>query len=132
MFRRATLAAVLALAALPASLPTVTAHAAAGDNAACADASDGAILGDFAECFYNAVTTSGNAVADAVSNLPAEIDITVQDLTAGGGTLASCKATGTGSFELSCPYAETAGHQYDVTATDPTFNDLLLTLVAGG
>jgi hypothetical protein len=141
MFRRATsaLAVAAALSAVSGALPVLTVHTgfaattqAAADDAACADASDGAILGDFAECFYNAVTTSGRATADAVSNLPAEIDITVQDLSAGGGTVASCKATGTGSFELSCPYAEIAGHQYDVTASDPTFNDLVLALVAEG
>jgi hypothetical protein len=103
----------------------------AADFGECADASDGFVLGDSADCFYDAVTTSGDAVGEAISTLPAEVDIVVKD-TSGGGTVASCTATGTGSIKVTCPYPETFGHQYEVSATDPTFNDLVLAVVADG
>jgi hypothetical protein len=101
------------------------------DFGVCSDFSDGFILGDSADCFYDAVTTGGEAVGEAISSLPAEVDIVVKD-TSNGGTVASCRATGTGSIDVTCPFPETFGHEYEVSASDPTFNDLLLAVVAEG
>jgi len=103
-----------------------------GEDAECTDFSDASILGDFSECVYNAVRTGGGAIGAAISVGPAQIDISVQDVSAGGGVVASCTVTGSGAFDLSCSYAETLGHQYDVTAVDPTYNSVLLALVAHG
>jgi len=103
----------------------------AGSFAECFDFSDGFVLGDSSDCLYDAVTTSGDAVGEAISSLPAEVDITVTDDTT-NGKVASCTATGTGSIEVRCPYTETIGHLYEVSASDPTFNDLLLAVVAEG
>lgn len=102
------------------------------DDAECSDFSDGLILGDFSDCVYSAIRTSGGAIGVAISAAPAEIDITVHDLSAGGGAVALCTVTGSHTFDVSCPYAETLGHQYEVTANDPTFNDVLLAVVGHG
>ena len=104
----------------------------AGAFGECFDFSDGVFDNDVADCFYDAISGKGDAIGQAISNLPAEIVVSVKNLSSGGGVVASCTVTGTGVLTLNCPYTETLGDEYEVTASDPTFNDLELALVANG